>query len=305
MPSLHCQADKKWFKHPKTWLKQQHRVHLLCNGNLDIAVPSHFLFDAKEELEGSKAGYLLMQPTETLKRWGPVLKFTMGALSLAAKGAANFFAAGLGDMLPQLQMLFESDNFSSWSNEQVQDVIESIADGITDSVSTSVADKAEWNIPHSVAYEPCREAFAKWIEEQDSEMLADNGGDRFFGLKHYENTEAGVGDGKGTPLWLCKMCHPRWEEAKKDEAEAVIKAASDKEAAAVAAAAVAEAKKQSMRKISTPLELAREQTVSSAWGELFVADAGVEDAVADAPQAVEKKKATKPKTKKSSFCALL
>jgi hypothetical protein len=153
----------------------------------------------------------------------------MGALSLAAKGAANFFAAGLGDMLPQLQILFESDNFSSWSNEQVQDVIESIADGVTDSVSTSVADKAEWSV-EPAEYAPCREAFAKWIEEQDSEILADNGGERFFGLQHYENTAQGVGDGKGTPLWLCKKCHPRWEEAKKDEAAAAaaIKAEQDK-----------------------------------------------------------------------------
>jgi hypothetical protein len=264
MPSLHCQADKKWFKDPKTWLKQQHRVHLLCNGNQEMGSHSHFLFDTKEELESSKAGYLLLQPTETLKRWGPVLKFTMGALSLAAKGAANFFAPGLNSMLPQLELLFESDNFSAWTNEQAQDAIGSIANGITDSVSSSGLNKAEWSV-QPAEYAPCQEAFAQWVEEQDGSMLAARGLDRFFGLKYHENTNPGVGAGDGTPLWLCKKCHPRWEEEKRNEA-----------AAATAAA--------------------QERAGSTAGREAVAADGGQSQKVATS---------TNPKTKKSSFCSLL
>ena len=68
----------------------------------------------------------------------------------------------------------------------------------------------EWGAPPA-EYEACREAFAQWIEEKDATLMAENGGgERFFGLKYYENTVAGAGDGTGTPLWLCKKCHPRF-----------------------------------------------------------------------------------------------
>lgn len=193
-------ADKKWFKHPKKWLKMQHRVHLLCNGNFKTGKQPHFLFTSQDELAGDKSGYVLLEPTKTLKRWGPVLKFTMGALSMAAKGAANFFGPGLSSMLPALETLFENDDFAGWITEQLQDTVGSIADGITDSVSSDGA--KTWAEPQESEYEPCKEHFAAWIEAQDDKIL----GSKFFGLKYYQNTVKGVGDGKGTPLWLCEDC---------------------------------------------------------------------------------------------------
>lgn len=193
-------ADKKWFKHPKKWLKMQHRVHLLCNGNFKTGKQPHFLFTSQDELAGDKSGYVLLEPTKTLKRWGPVLKFTMGALSMAAKGAANFFGPGLSSMLPALETLFENDDFAGWITEQLQDTVGSIADGITDSVSSDGA--KTWAAPQASEYEPCKEHFAAWIEAQDDKIL----GSKFFGLKYYQNTVKGVGDGKGTPLWLCEDC---------------------------------------------------------------------------------------------------
>lgn len=197
-------ADKKWFKHPKKWLKKHHRVHLLCNGNLKTGKQPHFLFTSPDELAGKKAGYLLLEPSSTLKTWGPVLKFTMGALSLAAKGASNFFAPGLSNMFPALEILFENDDFSGWVSEQMQDTVSSIADSITESVSTD-GGKA-WEAPQAAEYEPCKEAFAAWIEAEDAKVSASSC--KFFGLKCYANTVPGIGDGKGTPLWLCPDCHP-------------------------------------------------------------------------------------------------
>jgi hypothetical protein len=198
-------TNKKWFKHPRKWMKSQHRVHLLCNGNKQRNTPSHFTFDTAAELK-TKKGYKLLQPTEQLKKWGPVLKFTMGALSMAAKGAANFFAPGLSNMFPQLELLFENDDFTTWTNEAMQDAIGSIADGIVDSVSG--AGVVDFTVPSASEYKACQTEFADWIKGQDEHARSKHGGDTFFGLEYYPNTEAGVGEGDGTPLWLCKGCHP-------------------------------------------------------------------------------------------------
>jgi hypothetical protein len=199
-------SDKKWFKHPKKWLKMQHRVHLLCNGNITLNKCAHLTFDTADELATTKKGYALLQPTEKLKKWGPVLKFTMGALSMAAKGAANFFAPGLSNMLPQLGMLFENDDFSTWGNEAIQDAIGSIADSIVGSVTTESAG-VDFEMPAAAEYTACQKEFATWIAAQDEKSCGE-GASPFFGLEYYANTEAGVGDGKGTPLWLCEHCRP-------------------------------------------------------------------------------------------------
>jgi hypothetical protein len=197
--------DKKWLKSPQKWMKLQHQVHLLCNGNAKLNKASHFTFDTAAELK-TKKGFSLLEPTKSLKKWGPVLKFTMGALLMAAKGFGNFFAPGLSEMFPQLELLFENDDFTTWTNDTMKAAIESVASGIVDSVGS--AGDVDFTVPPpaSAEYKACQTEFAAWIEAQDAKRT--KGTSPFFGLKRYANTEAGVGDGKGTPLWLCEHCYP-------------------------------------------------------------------------------------------------
>ena len=89
-------------------------------------------------------------------------------------------------------------------------LVPTVADSITESVSTDgVGGAAEWSAPQAAEYAPCKGAFAAWIEAEDAKVSAKGSGSgKFFGLKCYPNTAPGIGDGKGTPLWLCPDCHP-------------------------------------------------------------------------------------------------
>jgi hypothetical protein len=100
------------FHHPRRWLRKPFRIHLLCNGLLDRGRSPHFLFSNRDELLGDKCGYLLLQPTEALQRWGPLLRVTVGAMCLAAKAALGVYGISTFHGVTEgLMYLFEDDEF--------------------------------------------------------------------------------------------------------------------------------------------------------------------------------------------------
>jgi len=57
-----------------------------------------------------------------------------------------------------------------------------------------------WRCPEA-EYKPMPDDFAEFIKQQDAEK-----GHGYFGLGYYHNSKEGVGDGSGTPMWLCAFC---------------------------------------------------------------------------------------------------
>jgi hypothetical protein len=63
-------------------------------------------------------------------------------------------------------------------------------------------------IPDDAPFRTIQDGLADYILERDTEKHKGELGTPFFGLRFCQNTEAGAGDGMGTPLWLCPECYP-------------------------------------------------------------------------------------------------
>ena len=228
---------RRFFTDPKKWGKKEHRLHLLCQGRRAHAgrpkVDPHFLFDSWDEIKpkGPKRGYSLLEPKAFMRRFGPYIKFILGALVLAAQGAASAFLPATAGLVPGLKVLFESGGGPQDESiaEQMVDQFGSVCAAIIDRVdqerlgdpspsadgerqagirepcgsrdgSLDVAQDRGWRCPEA-EYKPMPADFAEFIKQQDTDK-----GHCFFGLEYYHNTKEGAGDGSGTPMWLCAKC---------------------------------------------------------------------------------------------------
>ena len=164
----------------------------------------HFLFTTPDELKGEKRGCALLEPRKTLKKFGPLIKFMIGAFCLAAKGAAIAFLPGLAGLVPGLKALFaeDADGDGCLADDMVCEQFDSVCAAMTGLVDGDDVDSGGWKCPPANAYKPAQQDFAQFILKQDKDK-----GFGFFGLKHYPNAKPGAGDGKGTPLWLCAGCY--------------------------------------------------------------------------------------------------
>ena len=233
---------RRLFTTPKKWGKKEYRLHLLCQGRRAHAgrpkVDPHFLFDAWDEIKpkvGQKRGYSLLEPKAFMKRFGPYIKFILGALILAAQGAAFAFLPATAGLVPGLKVLFEPGDGPKGesSTEQMVNQFGSVCaamvdrvdqerlgdpssssseeDGQTATLSAQqqyssrdggldIARDKGWRCPEA-EYRPMPDEFGEFIKQQDTEK-----GHHYFGLKYYHNSKEGVGDGSGTPMWLCAEC---------------------------------------------------------------------------------------------------
>ena len=210
------------FKKPKAWLKKELRIHLLCNGRRDLGVPPHFLYSKEKELEGLYRGYRILEASEKLKKWAPVIKFVLAFLSLAAKAAASAFIPGIGGAIG---VLLEMGEVTDFAIEEVQSCIGNVCDSVikeldhecgTDATST-------WSADPDAAFHEIQADLANYIIERDKlKHRKDFGGREFFGLKMCQNSKVGAGDGQGAPIWLCPDCLPKtvpdelWSGASED-----------------------------------------------------------------------------------------
>lgn len=226
--------NKRAIKRPKAWLKKELRIHLMCNGRRDLGVHPHFLFTAKDELHGKPPhglyrGYRLLEATKTLRKWAPVLKVLLGALSMAAKFAASAAVPGLGNAIPGLKMLFEDDDawddatedatddvhdkFSAVCNALISDIDDvgpEVHDGLKSSSSSAGSSSrpgSSWGMPEEAEFKRMQDSLAEFILKRDQKHRKELK-KPFFGLRMCHNTKRGAGSGDGTPIWLCPHCYP-------------------------------------------------------------------------------------------------
>lgn len=123
-------AKRKKFPKPAAWFKEALRIHLLCNGNKLRKRPTHFLFRNENELMKTKngkggryRGYRLLEPTETLKKWSPVIKFTLGALSVAARAAIMVYLPAAVNMVPGMEVIAGNEHVMEHLTDSVGGVV--------------------------------------------------------------------------------------------------------------------------------------------------------------------------------------
>ena len=122
---------KRIFTAPKKWGNKEYRMHLLCNGrdahNDMPKVDPHFLFDSWDQIKpktGPFRGYSLLEPKAFIKRFGPYIKFVLGAMMTVVAGAATFaFLPSAVGLVPGLRILFDSGGGSTgeFAEEQLMD----------------------------------------------------------------------------------------------------------------------------------------------------------------------------------------
>ena len=168
---------KGFVKRPKSWMKKELRIHLLCNGRADLGVHPHFLFKDVDELHGKRPnglyrGYRLLEPSKALKKWAPVLKVLFGVLSLAAKVAASVIVPGLGNAIPGLQLLFGHDD-DDWDDmmddsvEKVQAQFGAVCDTLIETMEHSGPAVDKWEIPEEAAFKKMQGDLADFIIKRD------------------------------------------------------------------------------------------------------------------------------------------
>ena len=220
---------KRMFKKPKAWLKEELRIHLLCNGRKDLGVPPHFLHTKKEELAGKYRGYRILQASERLKKWAPVIKFVLAFLSLAAKAAAAAFIPGIGGALGAL---LEMGELADFAIDEVNDGIGSVCDSIIQELDFECGSGSadSWAAGEDASFTALQEDLADYIIARDKEKhQREFDGAAFMGLRSCQNSKPGAGNGNGTPIWLCPDCYPKtapsvWSGGWKDLLKGVSKA---------------------------------------------------------------------------------